>query len=126
MSLEVKLDGRTLYKSTFPLCRASRGSSESQGESGRVQFSFRPGRAIKWLGYRDAAETTGADQLIEADLWQAGADPDDLLIGVSFASGSRIYMNTVVVAHPGRRETTTVAEGLVVTTFPPGRTAQRR
>jgi hypothetical protein len=124
MSLEVKLDGKRLYKSTFPLCRASRKSSESQGESGRVQFYFRPRRAIKWSGYRDAAETTGADQLIEADLWQAGADPDDLLIGVSFASGSKIYMNTVVAAHPGHRDRTTVADGLVVTTYPDGGTGQ--
>lgn len=118
MNLEVRLDGRMLYKSTFPLCRASRKSPESQGESSRVQFYFCPGRTIKWLGYRDAPEKTGADQLIETDLWQAGADPDDLLIGVSFISGSRIYMNTVVVARPGHRDSTTVADGLVVTTYP--------
>lgn len=125
MSLEVKLDGKTLYKSTFPVCRASRKSPASQGETGSVQFYFRPGRPIKWSGYRERPETTGADQLIEADLWQAGADPDDLIIGASFESGSRIYMNTVVVAHPGRRDSTTVADGLVVTTYPAGRTVER-
>jgi hypothetical protein len=125
MNLEVRLDGRTIYKSTLPLCRASRKSVESQGEAARVQFYFRPRRAIKWSGYRHVAETTRPGQAIEADLWQAGADPNDLLIGISFSSSSRIYMNTVLVAHPGRRDETTVAKGLVVTTYPVGAASRR-
>lgn len=123
MTIEVQLDGAAIYKSTFPLCRARRKSIQSQGETASVEFSFHPGRAIKWSGYRDVAETTGPSQTIEVDLWQAGADPDDLVVGASFSSGSRIYMNTALVAHPGLRDEITVAKGLVIATYPAGAAA---
>lgn len=126
MTLEVQLDGRTLYKSTFPLCRAVRKSPASQGQTARVEFHLHPGRAIRWSGYRDEPETTKPGQTIEADLWQAGADPDALLIGISFSSRSTIYMNTILVAHPHRRDETTLAKGLVVTTYPAAAAPRRK
>lgn len=120
LTLEVQFDKTMIYKSTFPLCRAERRSVESQGGAGRVQFYFWPQRTIEWSGYRETNETTKANQAIEGDLWQAGADPDDLLIGISFSDDSKIYMNTIHIAHPARRDQTTVATGLVVTTYPAG------
>jgi hypothetical protein len=122
MTLEVRLDKTTLYKSSFPLCRADRGSINSQGQASHVQFSFRPHRVIVWKGYRDKDDRTNANQLIQGQIWQAGADPDALLIGIVFADPHTVYMNTIHIAHPAQRDETEIARGLVVMTCPVERT----
>jgi hypothetical protein len=116
--LDVKLDGATLYSSTIPICQATRDGAESQGESRKVSFPFRPHRAIKWSGYRDSDVTTDASRPLHVDLWQAGADPNDLLIGVSVSDGKSIYMNTIYIAYPEKRSSTEIATGLVISTRP--------
>jgi len=44
MALEVRFDKKTIQKVTVPLCRALRSSSSSQGQAGRIEFAFLPGR----------------------------------------------------------------------------------
>lgn len=83
MTLEVHVGGTTAYKSTFPLCHAERGAPAEQGLATRAEFMIRPTRPIRWTGYRDVPERTAANQPLRMDLWQAGADPDAVLIGVS-------------------------------------------
>jgi hypothetical protein len=117
MTLELQLDKVAIYQSTFPLCRAERSSADSQARA-TAEFVFRPERAITWKGYRDNDVTSQANQRIEANLWQAGADPDSLLIGVTFSDDSQIYMNTIYIAYPSRREETSIADGLVIATYP--------
>jgi hypothetical protein len=51
-------------------------------------------------------------------IWQAGADPDVLVIGLSFSDGHMIYMNTLHIAHPSQRDESEVATGLTVVTYP--------
>src|SRR5260221_12686924 len=75
MTLEVRLDDRMVYKSTFPLCRTNRDTVQSQGQAGRIEFTFRPERAIVWEGYREANDRTAANEVIEGNIWEAGADP---------------------------------------------------
>ena len=119
MAIEVRLDGATVCKAEFPVCRADRESVESQGQRiGKIRFSVSPLRSIVWRGYRDATAITKAGQVLEADLWQAGADPDDFLIGVSFSDHNAIYMNTIHIAHPTRRDESEIAKGLTVVTYP--------
>jgi len=119
MGIEIQLDKSTIYQSVFPVCRVDRASPVSQGQRiGKIRFTFKPGRPIVWEGYRDTKDTTEAGQLLEADIWQAGADPDDLLIGLSFADARSIHMNTIHIAHPSRRDESEVAAGLTVATFP--------
>jgi hypothetical protein len=120
MNLEVRLDQKVLYKSSFPLCRAERSSVHSQGQARKLHFVFRPRRAIVWQGYREEDDTTDANQRIEGDIWLAGADPDALLMGISFSSHDSIYLNTIHIAHPARRDQSEVASGLVVITNPVG------
>jgi hypothetical protein len=118
MTLEVRLDTATMYKTSFPICRAARATSSSQGEDGRVEFWFTPRRPIVWTGYRDAPDTTRANQVIEGSLWEAGADANDLVLGVSFSTGERIVINTVHVTHPQTPDATEIAHGLSVLTYP--------
>ena len=119
MAIEVQLDGATVFMAEFPVCRADRESVVGQGQRiGRIRFSLTPVRPIVWEGYRDARDITKAGQVLDGDLWQAGADPDDLLIGVSFSDGHAIYMNTIHIAHPTRPDESEIAGGLKVVTYP--------
>jgi hypothetical protein len=56
--------------------------------------------------------------MIEGNIWEAGADPDALTLGVSFVNGNRILTNTVHIAHPAARNESVVATGLVIRTYP--------
>jgi hypothetical protein len=71
-----------------------------------------------WKGYRDYDDTTRAREPVEGDVWEAGAESDVLLLGVSFSTGDRIVMNTIHIAHPGSPDTTAIADGLLILTYP--------
>jgi hypothetical protein len=121
MTLEVRFDKRTAEKITVPLCRALPNSRSSQGEAARIEFGFAPGREIRWSGYRETNDRTRAGQLLEVNLWQAGADPEALTIGVSVMTRDRILMNSVHIAHSDRRDESTLASGLTLATYPAAR-----
>ena len=118
MTMEVSLDTRVLQKSVFPVCRAPRDSAAGEGQRGKIGLSFKPGRVIRWQGYRDGGDRSQPDDVLELDVWQAGADPTALILGVSVIGPGRILMNTVHIAYPNRREETSIASGLVVVTYP--------
>lgn len=110
MTVEVKFDGISLSKTSMPVCKAPMASAASQGEAGRTDFVFTPSRAI--------GSIAKAGQRIEGSLWQAKADRDAILIGVSFVTSHRVLANTIHIAHPTRRDESTIAPGLLVLTYP--------
>jgi hypothetical protein len=112
---ELMLDGKRLYSQTMPVCQTTR-AGRSQGQ--KVSFTFQPPRSITWTGYRDAASTTAAGQELSVDLWQAGADAADLVLGMSVSIGQVLYMNATHVAYMDRRSTTEIEQGLVIATHP--------
>ena len=118
MAIAVNLDSETLYKSSFSICQARRASAPSQGQKTRVEFTFRPARRIEWHGYRDEGDKTEAHQPLTCSLWQAGADPNDLLIGVTFDDANGIHMNAIHIAKPAERTRSDIARGLVIETYP--------
>jgi hypothetical protein len=121
MKLQVRFDDKVVYESTFPICHAPRSSIHARGGDKKLNFSFNPQRSITWLGYKDESEKTSPKQSLVGDLWLAGADPDALLIGVSFSSARSIYMNTIHIAQPGKQDQTQIAPGLVVVSMPVAR-----
>jgi hypothetical protein len=118
MKLEVRLDQKIIYQSSFPLCRAERSSAHSEGQKKKLEFVFKAPRAIVWQGYRDEDNTTEPAQDIEGNIWLAGADPNAMILGVSFVSRDSIYMNTLHIAYPDRRQVSEIEPGLVVITEP--------
>src|SRR5688572_17193946 len=118
LTLEVQLDKRVLHRSVFPVCRARRDSAGSQGQAGRIELSFKPGRVIRWQEYRDDGDRSNPDDVLELDVWQAGADRTALILGVSVMGPGRILVNTVHIASPNRRRETSIASGLAVVTYP--------
>jgi hypothetical protein len=119
LGLELRLDRTIIFKSSFPLCRANRSSISGKANQKRLHFAFKPPRAIVWEGYGDnEGHPTPANQVIDGDIWLAGSDPDELLLGVSFIRSNTIEMNSIHIAHPGRRDQTEMAPSLVLTTYP--------
>jgi hypothetical protein len=118
MTVEIQFDHRILSQTSFPICKAPRGSAYGKGEQGAISYTFNPGRSIIWEGYRNNHDTTPANQRVTGDIWQAGADAEDLLIGISYSVPDRIAMNTIHIAYPARTDTSEIARGLFVITYP--------
>ena len=121
MTLEVRFDDALIERAVFPVCRAARNSPASQGQAARIEFSFSPRRAIVWSGYRDKTERSQAGQVLEFNVWQAGADSGGLTLGISVTATDRILMNTVHLAHSDKRDESLIAPGLMLTTYPTSR-----
>jgi hypothetical protein len=116
--LQAKLDSQLIYGATIPICRKERDRDDGSGENKTLSFSAKPAHAIKWEGYRDDNPITKAGTALTLDLWQAGADPGALLIGVTVSDGHQLYMNTIHIAYPDKPSSTVLADGLVIDTRP--------
>lgn len=117
MTLEVRFDRTIVQKASFPVCLAPRDGADSQGQSGRMAFVFTARRMVVWTGYRETSDRSRAGQALEFTVWQAGADPEALILGVSVMTADRILMNTVHIAHPDKRDESTIAAGLTIATY---------
>jgi hypothetical protein len=114
--LTVAFDHELIRADKIPVCRAERGSAAGAGQQKRISFPFYPGRKIQWLGYPStvAAGESPASAKLRIDIWEAGADPDAMILGISIVGAERIYMNTVLGVQLDRANKTEIAPGLVV------------
>jgi hypothetical protein len=112
LGLVVLLDGKAVYRSQFSVCR-NNGPTPT-AEERKIVLRFKGGRVFQGE-YR-----TSATQTIEVNIWQAGADSDALLLGVTFVS-DRVLLNTIHVAKPDSASVSQLDRGIVVKTFPLGR-----
>jgi|GEM_PF-1778441 len=111
MRLEVLLDGKIIYHSSFPICRANTGSNAARRQR-VIAFYFKGGHVFQGEYH------TAREQIIEGNIWQAGADSDAMLLGVSFSSKKQVLLNTIHVAKPDSASASEVDRGIVVRTFP--------
>ena len=109
MGIELVLDGKPIYRSSFPICQISDRSKE---RSQSVTFTLKGGHTFQ------SEYHTVPTQAIAVEIWQAGADPDDILLGISFATNNQILLNTIHIAKPERVSRTEIDLGIVVRTFP--------
>jgi hypothetical protein len=107
IGVTVRLDSQVLYRGILPICRGSR-----EAEDGRVQFRFVGGHS-----FPGEYHTRSTDS-IEGDIWQAGGEPDALILGISFDTGKQILLNTVHIAKPKKEASSTLDKGLFITTYP--------
>lgn len=112
MGLEVLMNGKMIYRSSFPICPIDDRSEEVGARQKTVVFSIKGGHVFQ--GEYHTART----QTIEGNVWQAGTDPGVILFGLSFASPNQILLNTIHVAKPGSESTSEIDRGLTVRTFP--------
>lgn len=114
MGLEVVLNGKVIHRSSFPICPIADRSEEIGPQQKTVVFSFKGGHVFQ--GEYHTART----QTIEGNIWQAGADPGTILLGVSFSTEKQVLLNTIHVAKPGSGSRSEIDRGLIVRTFPIG------
>jgi hypothetical protein len=113
MQVEIVVDGQTVYRSKAHACRIARSQEVNEAEQKTVyQFYFSGGHT-----FQDKYHTSRNDK-IEGDIWEAGADPDDILLGVSFATRNQVLLNATHIVKPGRPTQTTVDRGVLIKTYP--------
>jgi hypothetical protein len=115
MGIEVTVDGKSVFKSSFPICKTTNVSVDDRDHKQKiVAFTFKGGHK-----FQDEYQTSDGE-MVEGNIWQAGADPDDLILGVSFVSNkqNQILLNTLKIAQPDRRSTGEVDSGIFVETYP--------
>jgi hypothetical protein len=118
MGIRVRVDGKSVFKSSFPICKtANAPHSDGDGKQKTLVFTFRCARK-----FQGEYQTSNAE-MIEGNIWQAGADADDLLLGISFVSKkqNQILLNTTQIARPTSRSAEEVDTGIFVETFRGGK-----
>jgi hypothetical protein len=121
VALRVRLDGKTVYTTSLPLCRWER-----RLEDGKAGFRFTPGRPLIWYGCRidegdgkkDPGEPTAADTTVRIDFWQAGGESNVIELGYSVVANDGLHTNSIHLLSPTAASTTAMAPGLILETRP--------
>jgi hypothetical protein len=93
LKVQVLLEGRSIYEPHFRACRMKRTVANTEREQkARRSFHFPGGPTFQGLYH------TKNTEIIEGSIWQAGADPDDILLGVSFLVHDQVLLNTIHIA----------------------------
>jgi hypothetical protein len=113
MGLQVLIEGKSIYHMPFRACQMD-GTDEINNQERRIKatFHFPGGHTFQSEYHTRKAET------IEGTIWQAGADPDAILLGVSFMANNQVLLNTIHIAKPGKNTELTLDTGLVMKTYP--------
>jgi hypothetical protein len=115
MGIEVTVDGKSVFKSAFPICKTTNTPANDRDSKQTIlAFTFTGRRTFQGEYRTSNAET------VEGNIWQAGAEADALVLGVSFVSKeqNQILLNTIQIAQPDRRSVEEVDTGVFVETFP--------
>ena len=113
MGVQVLLEGKSIYQSHFRACQMNRTDPNTEREQKvRTSFHFSGGHFFQ------STHQTGKTETIEGSIWQAGADPDDILLGVSFLAHDQILLNTIHIVRPNKSTESNLDAGLVIKTYP--------
>jgi hypothetical protein len=112
MEFRLLLDGKTIYQSQFHACRLNRTHANSDRQGKIKSFQFSGGHTFQGTYHTKNSER------IEADVWQAGADADDIVLGVSFVLRNQILLNTIHIVKPGESTQSELDPGLLIKTYP--------
>jgi len=107
--MQVTLNGKRIYSTSFGICHVSNYSQPMKHQRTLV---FRIAGGHKSLFGEPRQEA------LEGNVWQAGRDTNDILLGVSFAGPKRVWCNSLHILNPDRASRTILAHGLVVLTEP--------
>jgi hypothetical protein len=109
--LDFHVDGKAVYSSVFPICKVRRADIKPEFQQRLLTFRFEAAPRRFGAQYR-AAEP----ESIGCNIWEAGQQPNAVVLRVSFATAERVLLNT---RHLARADTPARSEwirGLVLTT----------
>jgi hypothetical protein len=107
--IEAILDGKRIYESKFSICHLFKYSQPVKPQRTLV---FRITAPHKSLFGEPAKEP------LEGDVWEAGRDPDAIVLGVSFSGPQQIWCNSLHILYPNKASKTILARGLIIRTSP--------
>ncbi len=105
LTVELLVDGQRKYRKTISICQIERNTLPGGTMSTTLQTE---------RSHFGEPRLT----LLEAVFWEAGADPDALVLGVSFASKERVWLNSLHVAFPDKEARTELAPGVSIKSYP--------
>ena len=117
ITIEVSLDSKTVYKSSFSICQTVRGDIRPEPMQRRLIF-FPKKTSPSILGEPKS-------ERLEVNIWEAGEDPNDIVLGLSFTTKQRIWLNSLHIVEPDKLSRSVLAKGLVVSTYPAQSNAPR-
>jgi len=113
MGVQVLLEGKSIYQSHFRACQMKRTIANTEREQKvRTSFHFAGGHTFQGTHHTKKTET------IEGTIWQAGADPDDIVLGVSFLAHDQVLLNTIHIVTLVKPAVSKLDRGLVIKTYP--------
>ena len=112
LGLELLLDGKSIYRGSLSVRRMERATVSSKHLARTLVFSFKGGHDFQ------GEYPTTPQEPIEVNIWQAGAEPGGVLLGISFATKNQIVLNTLHFAAPNRSSEMLLDPGLLIRTYP--------
>ena len=109
---EIRLNARVLFNQTLTLCRLSSDQARGEAEHRPIAITFSATHT-----FQGEYRTTAADT-ITCDLWQAGADPHDVILGIAFSTPRQVLLNAVHIIDPYRLRRLVQDTGLTTTSSP--------
>jgi len=112
MRLEVILNRKSIYQSSFSICRRRPADVQTEQTEPRLAFTFGGGHL-----FQGEYRTVPAD-MVEGSIWQAGAEPDGLFLGVAFVAKHQVMLNSLHFVKPARPSESKLDPGLLIRTYP--------
>jgi hypothetical protein len=113
LQVHVSFQGKAIYQKSIPILRMHRSEIEPEQPQKILKFFFKADPKIF-----DPEFKVYPPQRIEGNIWEAGRDADDILLGVSFVIPRRILLNTIHIAQPLQSARSQLAKGLSIETYP--------
>jgi hypothetical protein len=118
LSVDVTLANKLAYHTVVAICHKARSQAPTPRQDDGFTFPLTPTQPIIFSDSRGTNDFVPAGRSLQMSLWQAGADPDVLTLGVSVADAKEIYVNTLYFAKPDAEMSEEIGTGLVITTKP--------
>jgi len=112
MGIDVLLDHKPIYHTELRVCQMYRNDADSRPKQKTIVFNMPGGHT-----FRNTYHTKKAEK-IEGSIWQAGAEPTDLLLGLSFSTRGQVLLNAIHIIDPSEVTTSNIDAGMVVKTYP--------
>jgi hypothetical protein len=112
LQIEVWYLQKIIYRVSVPICAMDRGTIAPEKPQKILEFFFQANCRIFGSEFKRFGS-----QRIEGNIWEAGKDPHDIILGVSFECKERILLNSVHIAELKKIAKTTMAKGLFVKTY---------
>jgi hypothetical protein len=110
LSIEITLGKKSIFKSSFPLCKMRRTKIKPGLVPKHLAFSLE-NKKRSYFG-----EVKG--EMLEGNIWESGAEPDNIVLGLTFETKTQTWLHTLLVVEPDKPSRFLLGKGLVVTTHP--------